>query len=177
MKTITNLFITLLLTATLVSCNEKPTKDVSVPAPKVEETVNLSQEEASVRETMKKYKDAIQNLTTEGTFELFTPYATVFEQGKVEGTYKDYIDGHLGPELGHFKSFTFSDYEIETTVNLPHAFTTENYLYTIVLKEDKARGTKERTIESKGVATSILEKIDGAWKIIHSHTSFKKLNQ
>ncbi|PZD79388.1 nuclear transport factor 2 family protein [Mesonia sp. K7] len=126
---------------------------------------------------MKSYKNAIQNLTTEGTFQLFTQDATVFEQGKVEGTYKDYIDGHLGPELGHFKSFTFSDYQIDVNVSLPYAYTTENYLYTIVLKADEAKGTKERTIESKGVATSILKKIDGDWKIIHSHTSFKKLNQ
>ena len=79
--------------------------------------------------------------------------------------------------MGHFKSFTFSDYEINTTVNLPYAYTTENYLYTIVLKGDEAKGTQERTIESKGVATSILEKINGEWKIIHSHTSFKKLKQ
>ena len=113
----------------------------------------------------------------DGTYELFTEDATVFEQGKVEGTYTDYINGHLGPELGHFKSFTFSDYQIDVTVNLPFAYTTESYLYTIVLKGDEAKGTKERTVESKGVATSVLEKIDGEWKIIHSHTSFKKLNQ
>lgn len=132
-------------------------------------------DDKAVTAVMKSYKDAIQNLTTEGTFELFTPDATVFEQGKVEGTYKDYIAHHLGPELGHFKSFSFSEYEIQTKVNLPYAYATENYLYTIVLKGDEKKGTKERTINSKGVATSILEKIDGTWKIIHSHTSFKKL--
>ena len=116
-------------------------------------------------------------MTTKGTFELFTEDALVFEQGKVEGTYTDYIDNHLGPELGHFKSFTFSDYNVNVSVNLPYAYTKEDYLYTIVLKEDPERGIKERTINSKGVATSILQKIDGEWKIIHSHTSFKKLKQ
>ena len=131
----------------------------------------------AVLQVMKSYKDAIQNLTTEGTFELFTPNATVFEQGKVEGTYEDYINHHLGPELGHFKSFTFSDYNIDIIVNLPFAFTTENYLYTIVLKGDESKGKQERTIESKGVATSILKKINGEFKIIHTHSSFKKLKQ
>lgn len=134
-------------------------------------------ENEAVLTVMKAYKDAIQNLTTEGTFELFTQDATIFEQGKVEGTYTEYINGHLGPELGHFKSFTFSDYNIDVNVNLPYAYTTENYLYTIVLEPDGSKETKERTIRSKGVATSILKKIDGEWKIIHSHTSFKKLNQ
>ena len=129
------------------------------------QNTDLDTEEQAVIEVMKSYKDAIQNLTTDGTFELFTEDATIFEQGKVEGTYKEYINGHLGPELGHFKSFTFSDYKINANVNLPHAYTTENYLYKIVLKGDKAKGTEERTIKSKGVATSILEKIEGKWKI------------
>ena len=100
----------------------------------------------------------------------------VYEQER-EGTYTDYLDNHLDPELGHFKSFTFSDYNVNVSVNLPYAYTTEDYLYTIVLKEDPERGITERTINSKGVATSILQKIDGEWKIIHSHTSFKKLKQ
>ncbi|MDB4291821.1 nuclear transport factor 2 family protein [Maribacter sp.] len=139
------------------------------------QNADVDTEEQAVIEVMKSYKYAIQNLTTDGTFELFTEDATIFEQGKVEGTYKEYINGHLGPELGHFKSFTFSDYKINANVNLPYAYTTENYLYKIVLKGDEAKGTEERTIKSKGVATSILEKIEGKWKIIHSHTSFKKL--
>ncbi|MBB3125037.1 ketosteroid isomerase-like protein [Mesoflavibacter sabulilitoris] len=166
----------LLFTILIVSCKESKQQDTTIETQK-EVVVDTTNEKEEVLKIMKSYKNAIQNLTTEGTFQLFTQDATVFEQGKVEGTYKDYIDGHLGPELGHFKSFTFSDYQIDVNVSLPYAYTTENYLYTIVLKADEAKGTKERTIESKGVATSILKKIDGDWKIIHSHTSFKKLNQ
>ena len=174
MKLKKSLLLVLVNLAILASCKNQ--NQVEVETSEKEEILDVKSEKLAVEKIMKAYKDAIQNLTTDGTFELFTEDATVFEQGKVEGTYKDYIDHHLGPELGHFKSFTFSDYEIKTTVNLPYAYTTENYLYTIVLKGDEAKGTQERTIESKGVATSILEKIDGEWKIIHSHTSFKKLN-
>ena len=53
------------------------------------------------------YKNALQNLTTKGTFEIFTDDALVYEQGKVEGTYTDYIDNHLDPELGHLKVLLF----------------------------------------------------------------------
>ena len=168
-----SVLLILLSFAIISSCKnkEKVEEETSIK----EVVIDIKSEKQLVENVMKSYKDAIQNLTTEGTFELFTPNATVFEQGKVEGTYKDYIDHHLGPELGHFKSFTFSDYEIHTTVNLPYSYTTENYLYTIVLKGNEAKGTQERTIESKGVATSILQKIDGTWKIIHSHTSFRKI--
>ncbi|MFL0351961.1 YybH family protein [Xanthomarina sp. GH4-25] len=175
MKLKKSVLLILLSFAIISSCKNKEKVEVETLAKEV--VIDIESEKQSVEKVMKAYKDAIQNLTTEGTFELFTPDATVFEQGKVEGTYKDYIDHHLGPELGHFKSFTFSDYEINTTVNLSYAYTTENYIYTIVLKGDEAKGTQERTIESKGVATSILEKINGEWKIIHSHTSFKKLKQ
>ena len=118
---------------------------------------------------MKSYKDALQNLTTEGTFELFTEDSKVFESGGVEGSYAHYIEHHLGPELGHFKSFTFSDYEIDVQVDGIYAFTTETYVYTIVLKpNDKGEST---TIAKKGVATSILKKIDEKWKIIKAHSS------
>ena len=134
-------------------------------------------EKKAIEKVMKSYKNAIENLTTEGTFELFTEDASVFEQGKVEGTYKDYIDHHLGPELGHFKSFTFSDYKINSTISMPYAYTTESYLYTIVLKGDDKSGKEEKTIESKGVATSVLKKINGEWKIIHSHSSFRKIKK
>ncbi|WKD85257.1 hypothetical protein KCTC32516_00597 [Polaribacter huanghezhanensis] len=171
MKLLKSLIIITIFTVVLTSCKKQEKEVVT----NKEEIVNISKEKEAIFSVMQAYKDAIQNLTTDGTFELFTPEATIFEQGKAEGTYKEYINHHLGPELGHFKSFTFSDYGINTTVSLPYAYTTEKYVYTIVLKGDKAKGVKERTIKSKGVATSILQKIDGNWKIIHSHTSFKKL--
>ncbi len=90
-------------------------------------------EKEAVLTVMKTYKDALQNLTTEGAFELFTEDSKVFESGGVEGSYAYYIEHHLGPELGHFKKFEFSDYEIDAEVDLPYAFTTETYIYTIVL--------------------------------------------
>ncbi|GGG17591.1 hypothetical protein GCM10011344_17780 [Dokdonia pacifica] len=134
---------------------------------------DLETEKETVLEVMKSYKDALQNLTTEGTFELFTKDSKVFESGGVEGTYSHYIEHHLGPELGHFKSFTFSDYEIDVQVDAPYAFTTETYIYTIVLNPDDKGNS--RTIKKKGVATSILKKIDGKWKIIKTHSSSRNI--
>lgn len=133
----------------------------------------IASEKEAVVLTLKKYKDALQNLTTEGTFELFTDDSDVFEQGGVEGTYKNYIAHHLGPELGHFEKFDFSDYTIETKVSSPYAFTTETYVYTIVLKPKD--GKEARTIHKKGVATSVLKKINGEWKIIKTHSSSRNV--
>jgi len=128
-------------------------------------------DEEQVKEVLKKYHDAIEALDATGTEVLFADNSAVFESGGVEGTYSNYLDHHLGPELKVFRSFTFSDYKISTQVDLPFAFTTETYVYKIVLAEDG------REIEQKGVATSILKKMDGTWKIIQTHTSARKVKK
>lgn len=104
-------------------------------------------EKEAVINVMKTYKDALQNLSTEGTFDLFTEESEVFESGGVEGTYAHYIEHHLGPELGHFEKFEFSDYEIDAKLDVPYAFTTETYVYTIVIKPDDKGNS--RTIKKR----------------------------
>ena len=126
-------------------------------------------EKEAILNVMKSYKNAFEKLTTEGTFELFAEDSQVFESGGVEGSYANYIEHHIGPELGHFDKFEFSDYEIDVQVDEPYAFTTETYIYTIVIKPDEKGESK--TVKKKGVATSILKKIDGNWKIIKTHSS------
>lgn len=176
MKKLAYITLTILIAMTLLtSCNDRNKSKSNTRAVDTAKVENLEQEKEAVIQVMKSYKDALQNRTTEGTFELFAENSEVFEQGKVEGTYNDYIENHLGPELGHFKSFSFNNYKINARVNLPYAYTTETYDYTIVLKKDPVGHTEERTIESKGVATSILIKEKGEWKIVHTHSSFKKL--
>ena len=48
-------------------------------------------EKQAVLKVMKTYKDALQNLTTEGTFELFTNDPEVFASCGVEGSTAHYI--------------------------------------------------------------------------------------
>jgi len=159
---------------TVASCKEEEQKIEQ----KVEvEEVNIDSEKEAVTAVMKAYKDAIQNLTTEGTVELFTKEATVFESGGSEGTYANYLDHHLGPELDHFNSFIFSDYTIDVEVEMPYAFTTETYIYTIDLKANEERGTEARIIKKTGVATSDLKKIDGKWKITKTHSSSRNIRK
>lgn len=118
--------------------------------------------------TLESYKKAIERLDTAGTGKLFVSKSVVIESGKIEGRYQDYLAHHLGPELDDFKSFAFTDYKADVTVDLPYAFATETYKYTIVLKKDNSM------IERKGVATTILKKDNGAWKIWQTHTSSRR---
>ncbi len=155
------------------SCKDKANvaKTEIITAQKEIDKVDLEKEREAVVAHMKKYKDALQNLSTEGTMDLFSEDSQVFESGGTEGTYANYIEHHIGPELSHFNSFTFSDYAIDAQVDLPYAFTTETYIYTLDLKANKEKNREAQIISKKGVATSVLKKVDGSWKILKTHSS------
>lgn len=134
-------------------------------AAKVAPAVNA--DEAAVRAVLADYKSAIERLDATGTERLFTADSTIFETGGVEGSYTNYLARHLGPELGHFKSFKFSDYKVDIRFEGPVALATETYNYRIEPK-------KGEVALRRGVATSVLKKIDGQWKILSMHNSARK---
>ena len=123
-----------------------------------------SSDSAAVRSVLSQYKSAIERLDATGTEKLFTVDSTVFETGGVEGSYTNYLAKHLGPELGHFKSFKFSDYKVDVRLEGPLALATETYNYRI---EPKTGAVAQR----RGVATSVLKKVNGQWKILTMHNS------
>ena len=122
----------------------------------------------AVKKVLSSYKNAIEKLDTTGVVNLFVKDSKVFEQAKDEGTIGHYLEYHLGPELKDFKSFTFSDYKVDITVTGEYAFSTETYIYTIILEKDA------KEIKSQGVATSVLKKTKAGWKIVQTHSSFRK---
>lgn len=147
----------------LISCTATTDKKVSKEA--------IAKEKEAVKSVLKQYKDAIENLTTENTMQLFTEDSQVFESGGSEGSYKNYEGHHLGPELKYFESFKFNNYKVNVQVDLPFAFATETYVYEIVIKADPEKGREEKVITKKGVATSVLKKKDGQWQILRTHSS------
>ena len=122
---------------------------------------------AAVLTLLSQYKSAIERLDAKGTERLFTGDSQVFENGGVEGSYTNYLAKHLGPELGHFKSFKFSDYKVAVRFEGPVALTTETYNYRI-------ETTKGEIVERRGVATSVLKKVGRDWKILSTHGSSRK---
>lgn len=126
-----------------------------------------SADEAAVRSVLSQYKAAIERLDATGTERLFTADSTIFETGGVEGSYANYLAHHLGPELKEFKAFSHSDYKVIVRFEGPVALTTETYNYRIETK-------KGEIAERRGVATSVLKKIGGQWKILSMHNSARK---
>ncbi len=125
-----------------------------------------SRDSEAVRDVLKQYYSAIQKLDLSGTEKLFTKDSQIFESGGSEGTYAHYLEDHLLPELKEFTAFKYSDYNVDVKVDGKYAFTTETY--TLVLTKDNSE------IKSKGVATSVLKKVKGEWKIMISHNSSRK---
>ncbi len=141
-----------------------PENVVPEPSSLTKEQVN----EAAVRAVLKDYQSAIEKLDATGTERLFAVDSAIFESGGIEGNYANYLAHHLTPELGEFKSFKFSDYKVDVRLEGPIAIATESYNYRI-------EATSGEIAERRGVATSVLKKVDGRWKIISMHNSARKL--
>jgi uncharacterized protein (TIGR02246 family) len=125
-------------------------------------------EAAAIKAVLAQYKAAIEKLDATNTERLFAKDSTIFETGGVEGTYANYLAHHLGPELHEFRSFRFSDYKVDVHLIGPaaaHAIETYNYRI-----ETKSGEIAQR----RGVATSVLKKIGGQWKIVSMHNSARK---
>ena len=114
--------------------------------------------------TLEAYRSGIESLDDTNMPRLFTDDALVFENGKAEGSFSNYLAHHLSPELKEFESFTFSNETIDISFIGETAIASETYTYTIVLKDG-------RIIERQGVATAVLVKRDESWKIAQYHSS------
>ena len=125
---------------------------------------NCGNQRAAVSRILADYRAAIERLDARGTERLFATQSAVFENGGVEGTYANYLAHHLGPELGHFRSFRFSNVRLELWCEGNVAVATETYNYRI-------ERTEGAPIERRGVTTSVLRRSGRNWQIINMHGS------
>ena len=123
-----------------------------------------SAEIEAVAQVLSQYRSAIERLDASGTERLFTEDSQIFENGGVEGSYTNYLAHHLGPELGHFTSFQFSDVAVDVRFEGPVVLATESYTFRIERREGEP-------IERRGVTTSVLRKTGTEWRIVSMHGS------
>jgi ketosteroid isomerase-like protein len=88
---------------------------------------------------------------------------TVVENGHANYGWADYRDRHLAPELKEMKNLSYKFSDIKVRLAGGTAWATFRYAL--------AADFKGRRVEANGLATAILERRDGAWKIVHWHSS------
>lgn len=118
-------------------------------------------------ETAAAYLAAMEASDLDAAEALFASDSLIFETGGVEGTWKNYRDHHIGPELDAIESFVISRAEEPTeskSADGSMAFVAWPIEYTIRL-------TDGRLIESRGTVTFVLERQEGHYKIRHLHWS------
>ncbi|WP_066625530.1 YybH family protein [Brevundimonas vesicularis] len=126
----------------------------------------VSRAAAEPAQALQGYRAAIEALDGRAGAAFFWPEGQVLEQGGVEGSYTNYLSHHLGPELEAFSAFSFSNYDVDLRTVGDIAYATETYSYRISFKD-----SSRAAIERRGVATSVLERRRGEWRIITYHSS------
>ena len=123
--------------------------------------------DAPVREFFKTYDAAFNAKDLEKLGTLYHPDVTVFEGAGIDRGWAAYRDKHLGPELKMFQNLQFSHSNIVVhPLGEAAAYATADY----TLKATSG----ERTIDSGGIATYVLIREQGQWKIRHSHTAARR---
>jgi ketosteroid isomerase-like protein len=110
------------------------------------------------------YRDALTARDADAMTDLFAEESFVYENGKDEGSFANYMAHHLGPELDAITSFTFGEPTVAVTRIGHMAYGRETYTYRIELADG-------RVIDREGVATSVLTHDANGWKIVQYHSS------
>lgn len=98
---------------------------------------------------------------------MYHPDVTVYEGGGINPGWADYRDRHLGPELKAFGNLKFSHEKVAVRMIGPDAaYVTAEYLLDAVMDG--------KEIRSGGLATYVMIREGGQWKIRHSHTSSRR---
>lgn len=88
---------------------------------------------------------------------------TIFESGHANYGWLDYRDNHLGPEMKEMKNTKYEFADIKAKVSGQMAYATMKY---------SISGDSEgKHFDSAGLATAVLEKSGGRWRIVHWHSS------
>ncbi len=124
-------------------------------------------DENAIVEFFKKYDQAFVAKDLAQLALLYHPDVTVYEGGGINPGWVDYRDRHLGPELKAFNNLKFEHINIVVRLIGPDAaYVTGEYLLDA--------NTEAREVRSGGLATYVMIREAGQWKIRHSHTSSKR---
>ena len=130
-------------------------------------SVSAQSRDAEITAFFKSYDEAFNARDLQKLATMYHTDVTIFEGSGINRGWVDYRDNHLGPELKSFQDLQWAHSNI--VVHLlgdASAYVTADY--TIKYK------TGDRVVDSGGIATHVLVKEQGVWKIRHSHTAARR---
>lgn len=118
-----------------------------------------------VREIVASHAVAVQSGDFATLDKLYSddPDMLIVESGGANRGWAEYRDHHLKPELKELKEFAYKYESVDAEVAGDAAWATFDYKLHAVAKGN--------TIDVAGKGTMVLRRHEGAWKIVHSHTS------
>ena len=129
--------------------------------------VSAQSRETEVVAFFKAYDAAFNAKDLDRLAAMYHPEVTIFEGSGINRGWVDYRDNHLGPELKSFQDLQWAHSNI--VVHLlgdSAAYVTADYAIKYKMGE--------RAVDSGGIATHVLVKEQGAWRIRHSHTAARR---
>ena len=91
----------------------------------------------------------------------------IIEGSGVNHGWEDYRDNHLKPELQAFQNMEYRYFAIEPQVRGSIAYTAFRY--------ELGADTSSGQFKTAGRGTAVLEKMEGKWRIVHMHTSGRRI--
>ena len=129
--------------------------------------VAAQSKDAEVLAFFKAYDEAFNARDLQKLALLYHADVTIFEGAGINRGWIDYRDNHLGPELKAFQDLQWAHSNIVVhMLGDAAAYVTADYA--IKYK------TGDRAVDSGGIATHVLVKEQGAWKIRHSQTAARR---
>jgi uncharacterized protein (TIGR02246 family) len=123
--------------------------------------------DADIAAFFKAYDAAFNARDLDKLATLYHPDVTIFEGSGINRGWVDYRDNHLGPELKSFQDLQWAHSNIVVhRLGESAAYVTADYAI-------KYR-SGERAVDSGGIATHVLVREQGQWKIRHSHTAARR---
>ena len=130
-------------------------------------TLALAQadDEATVRAVVEALATYSQAGDWAGLDSLYAPGRGVhiIEGAGVNHGWADYRDDHLKPELAELENMQYRYYNVEPQIRGDVAWASFRY--------DFSADTPRGQVEIEGRGTTILERLDGRWRVVHHHTS------
>jgi uncharacterized protein (TIGR02246 family) len=123
--------------------------------------------ESDVLAFFKAYDAAFNAKDMDKLATMYHPDVTIFEGAGINRGWVDYRDNHLGPEMKSFQNLQWAHSNIVVhMLGDAAAYVTADY----TIKYQAG----ERAVDSGGIATHVLVKEQGRWKIRHSMTAARR---